>query len=192
MPAGDHHKPTRFPLRSSRFHTIIGVPAELRITPDCLLNREVLPQHLLQFTSRPTRNANHLVARSLTRQNLHRAAGHRENLSKKFPQRNIRASLHRRRRKCKFQRVANGPGDGCSRSSRMNPHRKSRSQRMVVDGNHFGYFRAPNNAVPMRTWVAPSAIATGKSCDIPMDSSANDNRGCSAASRLRNLRSSAK
>ena len=48
--------------------------------------------------------------------------------------------------------------------------------------NHFGYFRAPNNAVPMRTWVAPSAMATVKSCDIPMDSSANDSRGCAAAS----------
>ena len=31
------------------------------------------------------------------------------------------------------------------------------------------FFRGPNNAVPMRTMVAPSSMATSRSCDMPID-----------------------
>src|ERR1700733_666107 len=133
----------------------------LQLAP--FLNAKVLPQHLLQLSSRTTCNANHFVARSLASHHMDRAPGHRENLGKEIHQRNIRSAIKRRSQEGELQRIAHRSGNGCSRSSRLNPHWKRRPQRMVTNGDHFGYFRAPNKAVPIRTWVAPSAIATAKS-----------------------------
>src|SRR5215831_2582316 len=49
-----------------------------------------------------------------------------------------------------------------------------RGQRRLKTNRH-GFFRLPNRAVPTRMCVAPSSMATSKSCDIPMDTSGRPN-----------------
>ena len=46
--------------------------------------------------------------------------------------------------------------------------RAGRWERRFESDRH-NFFRFPNSAVPMRTKVAPSSIATSKSCDMPME-----------------------
>src|ERR1035441_8646572 len=43
-------------------------------------------------------------------------------------------------------------------------------QRGMEAGSHAFFLRLPNSAVPTRTQVAPSSMATSISCDMPMDS----------------------
>jgi len=50
-----------------------------------------------------------------------------------------------------------------------------------ADGH--GFFRLPNSAVPTRMCVAPSSMATSKSCDMPIERFGNAN--CSPSSRKR-------
>src|SRR5258708_35677175 len=48
-------------------------------------------------------------------------------------------------------------------------HARARRRKRREKANLQSFFRGPNNAVPMRTMVAPSSIATSRSCDIPID-----------------------
>ncbi len=47
------------------------------------------------------------------------------------------------------------------------------------------FFRGPNRAVPTRTMVAPSSIATSRSCDIPIDRCDRLFRSASSRSRAK-------
>src|ERR1039458_9275154 len=57
---------------------------------------------------------------------------------------------------------------------------RGRERGIKADGHAFVLL--PNNAVPTRTQVEPSSMAVSRSCDIPMESSANP---CASASSRR-------
>ncbi len=48
-------------------------------------------------------------------------------------------------------------------------HARSRRRQRREKPDLQTFSRGPNKAVPMRTMVAPSSIATSRSCDIPME-----------------------
>src|SRR5579872_2032235 len=58
---------------------------------------------------------------------------------------------------------------------------RGRKRRLESDGH--GFFRLPNSAVPTRMCVAPSSMATSKSCDMPIEIFGKSN--CRANSRRR-------
>lgn len=136
------------------------------------------PQHLC-----PIRSPTHQI---------HPPPRHPQSLRKKLNQRLISLPIHRRSRQRNLHRTRMKPGHRIPASPRMqsNHHRASIPNILRKPAKHVhhaltGYTRFPNKAVPTRTHVLPSSIATAKSPDIPIDNCTAPGYRASASSRNR-------
>jgi len=80
----------------------------------------------------------------------------------------IGAVIHRRRRHANAQRALPFAVDAFTRRARPQAHFKNHTAAGFRRANH-AVARSPKIAVPTRTSVAPSSMATSKSCDMPME-----------------------
>src|ERR1700730_60671 len=74
---------------------------------------------------------------------------------------------------------------GCTRTEKITAPSLSCASSMSCSTGNYPVFRVPNKAVPTRSSVAPSSMATSKSCDIPIDRTGRL-RPSDPATRLRN------
>jgi len=157
----------------------------------------------MQFICARACDANHFVPTGLAGGNGNGRARDLQKFCEKFDAGVVGLSIYRRSGERKPQRIANFAGHRILFRPRMDLTAKIMlpldsfigikqffSERKRSALCFYGFALAPKIAVPTRTQVDPSSIATSKSCDMPIESSFIETAGSLRAAIVsRNCRS---
>src|ERR1019366_2445539 len=158
------------PERALEAHA--NVAPTLRKAQNVLLDGNLAPgglQPLFDLCGGDPVHTNDFVPAAFPGGYRNRRTRHIQNFGQKFNASLVGAAFHWRRSQGQLQCVADFTPDGVLLCPGMNLHLKGCAGWRIADGNH-GFGRSPKIAVPMRTQVDPSSMATSKSCDIPIES----------------------
>src|SRR5579872_6629099 len=126
---------------------------------------------------------------ALTRRNGNGAFWHPQQFCEEADDRLICPAFDWRRGQRELQGITDDAGDGVFLRTWVNFDREDQAILRFFDWDHCALSRAPKMAVPTRTQVEPSSMATAKSWDMPIESVPIPTRGSlRAAMALRNLR----
>jgi len=144
-------------------------------------------QSSAKFIGRHPRDADHLISAALTRGYSNGGARDFQKLRQKLDAGLIGAAFNGRRGEDDLESAADLAEEGVPAGARLHADGEGSAVGSVADGDHESSFqfrvssfmlkkstsyfagRSPKIAVPMRTQVEPSSMATSKSCDIPME-----------------------